>query len=679
MCFIYGVFNSQMHSLSSVYNRGKDGAGYISDVSKGFYKNPKNLKPKYKKFLFVHFLHSVVGHQKQPFKDKGIFITNCEIYNWRELSKKYSFNAKNDAHLFFLLIEKKGLNSLAEIDGVYSFAYFKDNKLYLGRDILGVRPLFYKKEKKAFSFASENKVIDGRELNPRQILVYDFSKNKISFKKRNFFKKTKNIKDRKKAKQIIEKTLRKAISKRIPSVKYGVLLSGGIDSSLLAYFSQSRNNYFVMVENKAKDLPNISFLEKKGVKIKKIAINKKDIKKAIPLVVQTIESADPVKVSVGLVNYFACRKAKKDRVKVLFSGLGADELFGGYNRFSQKNTEKEIISYLFRLYENDLYRDDTISMLNNIELRLPYLDYSLIQAVLNLDSSLLLDNTERKIILRDIYQDIFGNRGPLKKSSQYGSGIMPVLKEIAKDNGKTIGSYLSSFLKKRKKLALLMSSGKDSMYAMQVMKSRNYDICCLVSIIPENPDSYMYQKPVLKVISAQAKALNLPLIKVKTKGEKETELLALKKGMALAKKKGAEGVITGATYSNYQRERIEKTAQMIGLQVYSPLWQINQISLLKNLVRFGFKVIIFKISAFPLTEKHLGRILDSSLISELQDIADKYPGFNPAGEGGEYESIVLDCPLFSKQLEIKFSKKMLSENTGFLEIKKVALKNKNLN
>jgi len=202
------------------------------------------------------------------------------------------------------------------------------------------------------------------------------------------------------------------------------------------------------------------------------------------------------------------------------------------------------------------------------------------------------------------------------------------------------------------------------------MQRQNYEISCLISIAPENKDSYMYQKPELKIIKKQAKALNIPLVIKQTKGEKEKELLALKEVIAIAKEKyNIQGIVSGALYSNYQRDRIQKICNDLNLKLFSPLWHKKQEDELKELLDNDFKIMIVKIAGLGLTEEWLGKIINFKDLEDLKKLNKKY-GFNVAGEGGEYETIVFNAPNFKNKIEIpKFKKLLENEFTGHLEFK----------
>ena len=193
-------------------------------------------------------------------------------------------------------------------------------------------------------------------------------------------------------------------------------------------------------------------------------------------------------------------------------------------------------------------------------------------------------------------------------------------------------------------LGILFSGGKDSSYALFKAMQKN-KVVCLISLISENDESYMFHTPIDKV-EEQARKLRLPLIKVKTKGEKEKELKDFKKAIKIAiEKYKIEGVITGAVESVYQASRIQKICNELDIYCFNPLWKIDQVELLKEIVKEGFKVKIVKVAAEGLDEKWINRIIDNKTIKELIKLRDKY-GISISGEGGEYESEVIDCSLF---------------------------------
>jgi len=220
-----------------------------------------------------------------------------------------------------------------------------------------------------------------------------------------------------------------------------------------------------------------------------------------------------------------------------------------------------------------------------------------------------------------------------------------------------------------RKLGILFSGGKDSMYAAWLAKKEGYKISCLISIVSENEESYMFHTPSIRRVEEQAKSMGIPLIIVKTKGKKEKELIDLEKSIKLAiKDYDIEGVISGAVESVYQASRIEKICNKLKIACFNPLWQKNQLELLEDLIKNGFEVIVVGVFAYPFDEKWLGRKIDAKFINEIKKLQEKY-GINVAGEGGEFESFVLNCSLFKKKLIIKDKKIKGSKNSWRMDIK----------
>lgn len=218
------------------------------------------------------------------------------------------------------------------------------------------------------------------------------------------------------------------------------------------------------------------------------------------------------------------------------------------------------------------------------------------------------------------------------------------------------------------KLAVLFSGGKDSHFAMYLAR-KEHTISCLLHIKSKNDYSYMFQSAGCELVTLQAQALDLPLLVQETSGEKEIELDDLKILFSNAKHKfGIEGIVTGAIASTYQASRIQKLCNELGLWCFNPLWQINQKLYLKQLLKDKFSIILSGIATYPLTSKYLGKKITLKLSKELLVLADKYK-ISPIGEGGEFESLVLNSPLHKKKIKIiKKNIIMDSEHSGKIVI-----------
>jgi len=202
------------------------------------------------------------------------------------------------------------------------------------------------------------------------------------------------------------------------------------------------------------------------------------------------------------------------------------------------------------------------------------------------------------------------------------------------------------------KLGILFSGGKDSMYAAWLAKKNGYEVECLISVISSNKESYMFHTLNMGLVREQAKVMGVPLVVVKTKGEKEGELVDLERGIKKAiKEYGIKGVVSGAVESVYQATRVQKICDKLDVECFNPLWQKDQVSLLDDLIKDKFEVVVSGVFAYPLDEKWLGRRIDREFVKEMVKLNEKYE-VNVAGEGGEFESFVLNCSLFKRKLKI---------------------------
>ncbi len=220
------------------------------------------------------------------------------------------------------------------------------------------------------------------------------------------------------------------------------------------------------------------------------------------------------------------------------------------------------------------------------------------------------------------------------------------------------------------KAAVLFSGGKDSTYAAYLAKQQGEEIVCLITLYSKNKGSYMFHTPSISQVKKQAKVMGIPLMKSKTKGEKEKELVDLEKAIEKAKKKySIDTIVTGALHSEYQASRIQTICDKLNLKCLNPLWHKDELEYLYALVANDFKVIITGVFAYPLNEKWLGRIIDKKFIDEVEILKEKYK-IHAAGEGGEFESFVLNCPMFSRELIVKKFKDIKEgENSFRREIK----------
>lgn len=218
------------------------------------------------------------------------------------------------------------------------------------------------------------------------------------------------------------------------------------------------------------------------------------------------------------------------------------------------------------------------------------------------------------------------------------------------------------------RVAVLISGGKDSALALY-RALQEYEVKFLVAMIPQRDDSWMFHYPNIHLTDLFARAAAIPLVKGETEGVKEEELEDLKRVLATL---DIEGVVSGAVASQYQKQRIEKVCREIGLNSIAPLWKEASIKLLEELVDLEFKAIITGVYARGFNENWLGRQIDTDTIDALIDLNRKHH-ISLIGEGGEYETLVLDAPFFKKKIDLVETKIIWEGQSGWLRVKKARL------
>lgn len=220
------------------------------------------------------------------------------------------------------------------------------------------------------------------------------------------------------------------------------------------------------------------------------------------------------------------------------------------------------------------------------------------------------------------------------------------------------------------KLGVLFSGGKDSTLALHVA-AQHHEIVCLITVVSQNEESYMYHTPNIHVTELQAQALALPILRVETSGEKEAELAELETAIKEAKKKyKIEGVVSGAVRSTYQASRIQRICHKLNIWSFNPLWLLDQVKLLRTCLAMNIHAIISGVFAEPFNESFLGKNIDDAMIRTLSKL------HNPAGEGGEIETTVLDAPMFKQKIVVDNSSKTFAGYAGRYTIEHARLVDK---
>ncbi len=221
-------------------------------------------------------------------------------------------------------------------------------------------------------------------------------------------------------------------------------------------------------------------------------------------------------------------------------------------------------------------------------------------------------------------------------------------------------------------LGALVSGGKDSLFACHRAMQKEH-VACLITVVSANPESYMFHTPNVRLVELQAEAAALPLVQEETRGEKERELADLKRAIETAREEhGIEGVVSGAILSVYQATRIQRICHALGLWSFNPLWHADPEAYMEELIASGFSPLIAGVYSCPFDASWLGRRIDARALSDLKGIAEKHR-VTLTGEGGEYETFVLDAPFFKKRIEILSAERTYRNYNGLYRIREARL------
>jgi ABC transporter with metal-binding/Fe-S-binding domain ATP-binding protein len=208
----------------------------------------------------------------------------------------------------------------------------------------------------------------------------------------------------------------------------------------------------------------------------------------------------------------------------------------------------------------------------------------------------------------------------------------------------------------------LFSGGKDSSWALYRALEDGLDVARLLTVHPTG-DSYMYHVPETRLAALAAESVDIPLVEVEpgafepaadsgARGDAELEPMeaALRE---LAGELDLAGVVAGAVESEYQTSRIRGMCERLGVDLYAPLWREDPGELARSMLSAGFEVVIVQVAADGLDESWLGRRFDADALAELERLDDER-GVHVLGEGGEFETLVVDGPHMARPIELSY-------------------------
>jgi len=229
-----------------------------------------------------------------------------------------------------------------------------------------------------------------------------------------------------------------------------------------------------------------------------------------------------------------------------------------------------------------------------------------------------------------------------------------------------------------KRVCGLISGGKDSNYAFYKALQEGYKPACILSISPLRSDSWMFHTPYTNLVKLQAEAMGFENLyyEFKVSGVKEAEVVELYNILKNLKIKTNFNIISvGAIASRYQYKRISTIAEKLGVEIYAPQWLKDPKEYMLQLINEKFKFILIQISVYGLPPTYLGKIIDIEDVKNIIELSKKY-GFNPAFEGGEAETLVVDAPHFHKKIKVFGEPVKLGPYEWIYKINNVYLENK---
>lgn len=420
------------------------------------------------------FTSSVLGHQRlsimdpeggnQPILNENktaAIVANGEIYNfpklYKSLKQKHRFQSRSDSESVLHLYEDFNKRTVKQLDGMFAFAIADEEGLFLARDPIGIKPLYYSKHKTAegkevLSFASEMKALAEMGRPMREFPPGTCWDSKTGF--HTYY----TVPDRpvterplKLQIKIVRETLENAVTKRLMSdVPVGAFLSGGLDSSLLVALMRPHVDQLHTFSVGIEGSEDLQAARRVSGLLDTIhhehIISLDEVLDSLPQVLYYLESFDQDLVRSAIPCYF-CSRLASQYVKVVLTGEGADELFAGYTYYKDygKNDNRlhsELRRSIESLYNINLQRVDRLTMAHGLEARVPFLDTNMIEASLTIPTELKIryDSEERRVekwILRKACEDLLPDDILWRVKAQFdeGSGVTELVQAITQKYG----------------------------------------------------------------------------------------------------------------------------------------------------------------------------------------------------------------------------------------------------
>jgi asparagine synthase (glutamine-hydrolysing) len=408
-----------------------------------------------------HVFSKIFAHDTpQPIKvDDATLVFDGRIYPTTKVSDTEFVVKKLKTH------KEAVKNLIEESEGCFAFAVAEPKKITAGRDVMGIHPFYYGENTEFAALASERKALWRIGIKT----VNSFPPGNMAFVDRNGFK-FKPIKTLaySRAKQMtmqaaakkLQKLLQHSVKKRVSGLReVAVAFSGGLDSSIIAFLAANSGVNVHLIHVSLQNQPETEQAKKAAEKLELpihfCLYDAGDVEKILPKVLWLIEEPDPIKASIGIPFYWTAEKAAEMDFKVMLAGQGADELFGGYQRYVHdyltyggENLRENLYNDILKMHETNFERDFKICNFHNVELRLPFATYQIAKFATELPVELkikMIDNGLRKLVLRRVAENLglpqFIAKKP-KRAIQYATGVNKTLKKLATMKGMPMKEYI---------------------------------------------------------------------------------------------------------------------------------------------------------------------------------------------------------------------------------------------
>ncbi len=361
---------------------------------------------------------------------------------------------------------------LKDADGDFSLITAKAGKIVAARDPIGVQPLYYGENAKIAVLASNLKALwnlgidEPRSFPPGHLAVITTEGFKFEPVKTLTYTEPEAVNMEDSAKTL-QRLLEHSVRIRVFGLKeVAVAFSGGLDSSVVAHLAKKYCSnvqlIHVSLENQPETEEAWKAAEELDLPLQVHLFKETDVEESIPKVLELIEDPEPLKVSVGVPFYWVAEKTVEAKLRVLLAGQGADELFGGYQRYvkeylleGDEKVRKTFFSDIKTLHETNIERDKKICAFHDVSLRLPFASFEIVKFAMSLPTELKFEkkpDSIRKLVLRRVAKNLSipdSIAQKPKKAVQYSTGISDALKKLAKKRAITLGEYLSELFQKQ--------------------------------------------------------------------------------------------------------------------------------------------------------------------------------------------------------------------------------------